>query len=163
MSRELCATFPQAQRLLEQAEAVSGLPLSRLCWQEPDAVLERTEVEQVAVTAITLGCLELLAQVGCAPDRVAGHGLGELSALCAAGVLTVEDTLYLATHRGRLMHEAAQRRPGGMLSVTGLPTPVVEERVGALRSRHRQYVAHYNSLSQTVLSGELEALLHGGG
>nr|ASV46875.1 malonyl CoA-acyl carrier protein transacylase [uncultured bacterium] len=158
MSRELCGTFPQALRILEQAEEVSGLPLSRLCFQEPEAVLARTEVEQVAVTAITLGCLELLAQAGCAPDRVAGHGVGELAALCAAGVLTVEDTLYLAAHRGRLMHEAARRRPGGMLSVNGLATPVVEELVGSLRGRHRQYVAHYNTRSQTVLSGELGAL-----
>ncbi len=158
MGRELCDTFPQALRILEQAEAVSGLPLSRLCRQEQFEVLERTDVEQVAVTAVTLGCLELLAQAGCAPDRVAGHGLGELAALCAAGVLSVEDTLYLATHRGRLMHEAAQRRPGGLLSVTGLATPVVEEMVDSLRGKHRQYVAHYNTVSQTVLAGELEAL-----
>ena len=72
-----------------------------------------TDVLQPAMTAITLGCLALLRDAGHEPDCVAGHSLGELAALCAAGVLTEEETLYLATVRGRLMHEAAWRVSSG--------------------------------------------------
>jgi len=158
MGRELCAAFPPALRLLKQAEEVSGLPLSRLCWQGPGDELERTDVLQPAMTAITLGCLALLRDAGHAPDCVAGHSLGELAALCAAGVLTEEETLYLVTVRGRLMHEAAQHHPGGMLSVAGLATAAVQELVASLRGRHSLGVANCNAPTQTVLSGEMEAL-----
>jgi [acyl-carrier-protein] S-malonyltransferase len=158
MGRELCGVFPPALRILKQAEEVSGLPLSRLCWQGPEEALERTDVLQPALMAITLGCLALLEDAGHAPDCVAGHSLGEFAALCAAGVLTVEDTLYLVTLRGRLMHEAARRHPGGMLSVGGLPTEVVQELVGSLRGRYSLWVANCNAPTQTVLSGEVEAL-----
>jgi [acyl-carrier-protein] S-malonyltransferase len=157
MGQEVCSTFSQARRIMQQAEEISGLPLSRLCWEEGE-VLDRTEVQQPAITAITLGCLALLEEAGGAPDCVAGHGLGEFSALCAAGALSVEDTLYLVTCRGRLMQEAAQRHPGGMLSVRGLPTEGVQELVDSLAGRYRQYVAYYNAQSQTVVSGELDAL-----
>jgi [acyl-carrier-protein] S-malonyltransferase len=158
MGRELCDAFPPALRILKQAEEVSGLPLSRLCWQGPGDELERTDVLQPAMTAITLGCMALLRDAGLEPDCVAGHSLGELSALCAAGVLTEEETLYLVTVRGRLMHEAAQRHPGGMLSVGGLATEAVQALVDSLRGRYRLVVANRNAPMQTVLSGEVEAL-----
>jgi [acyl-carrier-protein] S-malonyltransferase len=158
MGRELCGAFPPALRLLKQAEEVSGLPLSRLCWQGPGDELERTDVLQPAMTAITLGCLALLRDAGHAPDCVAGHSLGEFAALCAAGVLTEEETLYLVTLRGRLMHEAAQHHPGGMLSVGGLTTAAVQELVDSLRGRYSLGVANCNAPTQTVLSGEVAAL-----
>jgi [acyl-carrier-protein] S-malonyltransferase len=159
MGRELCGAFPPALRILKRAEEVSGLPLSRICWQGPGDELERTDVLQPAMTAITLGCLALLRDAGHEPDCVAGHSMGELAALCAAGVLTEEETLYLVTIRGRLMHEAALHHPGGMLSVGGLATADVLELVDSLRGRYNSLgVANYNAPTQTVLSGEVEAL-----
>jgi [acyl-carrier-protein] S-malonyltransferase len=158
MGRELCRAFAPAHRILRMAEEVSGLPLERLCWQGPGPELERTDALQPALTAISLGCLALLEDAGHVPDSVAGHSLGEFAALCAAGVLSMEETLYLVTVRGRLMHEASLRRPGGMVSVSGLPSPRVEELVDSLKERHRLCVANYNAPTQTVLSGEWEAL-----
>ena len=158
MGRELCDAFSPASRLLKQAEEVSGLPLSRICWQGSGDELERTDVLQPAMTAITLGYVALLRNAGHEPDCVAGHSLGELAALCVAGVLTEEETLYLATIRGQLMHEAARRHPGGMLSVSGLTAVAVQELVDSLRGRYSPRVANYNAPTQTVLSGEVEAL-----
>ncbi|HSP80376.1 MAG TPA: ACP S-malonyltransferase [Myxococcaceae bacterium] len=158
MGRELCRAFAPAHRILREAEEVSGLPLERLCWQGPGEELERTDALQPALTAISLGCLALLEDADQVPDCVAGHSLGEFAALCAAGVLSVEDTLFLVTLRGRLMHEASLHHPGGMVSVSGLPTQRVEALVDSLKERHRLCVANYNAPTQAVLSGEWEAL-----
>jgi [acyl-carrier-protein] S-malonyltransferase len=89
---------------------------------------------------------------------VAGHSLGEYAALCAAGVLTVEETLALVVERGHLMHEAAQRLPGGMLAVNGLRPEQVEDIAHQLAPDYMVCVANYNAPTQTVLSGSLDGL-----
>ena len=154
MGRDLCSGFPPAARILELASELSGLPLARYCWQGPRELLDRTDVLQPAVTAINLGCLALLRESGVAPDVVAGHSLGEYSALCAAGVLQMEDALRLVVERGRIMQVEARTHPGGMLAVQGLAAAQVDEIVLSLRERFTLSIANYNAPEQTVLSGE---------
>jgi [acyl-carrier-protein] S-malonyltransferase len=158
MGWALCRSSDRARRILDQAGELGGQPLARYCLQGPEAVLGRTDVAQPAVTAISLGCLALLEEAGHAPHCVAGHSLGEYAALCAAGVLTVEETLSLVVARGQVMHQASQRQPGAMLAVNGLSAEQVEDIAHQLAPDFRVCVAHYNAPSQTVLSGTHESL-----
>lgn len=154
MGRDLCQEFPAADQVLEQASQMSGLPLKEYCWQGPEEILSRTDVLQPALTAVCLGGIALLREGGFRPDVVAGHSLGEFPALHAAGVLSVEDTLRLVVERGRLMLEASQAVPGGMIAVKKLTADKVEEVAAAARSRGVVVVANYNSPAQIVLSGD---------
>ena len=158
MGWELLRHFAPAAEILEQASHISGRDLKKLCLRGPDQELTRTDNLQPAITAINLGCARLLEDAGYRPDCVAGHSLGEFSALCAAGVLTTQDTLQLVTERGRLMHEASQSVASGMLAVKGLAAAQVEAIATRLQDRYLIAVANYNAPQQTVLSGEREAI-----
>lgn len=158
MGRELCRSHPPTQHLMELASELSGQPLAQYSIMGPEDVLGRTDVLQPAVTAVSLGCLALLEEAGHAPDCVSGHSLGEYAALCAAGVLTAEETLKLVIERGRLMHEASQRHPGLMMAVVDLSSDQVEHIANQLVSDFQVCVANYNAPTQTVLSGTPEGL-----
>ncbi len=158
MGWDLLREFSPAAEIMEQASALSGKDLQKLCLQGPDALLTRTDNLQPAITAINLGCARLLQDRGFRPAVVAGHSLGEFAALYAAGVLTVRDTLYLVTERGRLMHETARQVGGGMLAVKGLTAAQVEHLLAGLQSRFVITIANYNAPTQTVLSGAVDGL-----
>jgi [acyl-carrier-protein] S-malonyltransferase len=158
MGWELLREFPPAAEILELASGLCGADLQELCLRGPESSLGRTDRLQPALTAISLGCSQLLMSRGYRPGAVAGHSLGEFAALYAAGVLSAEETLHLASERGRLMHEAAQRVQGGMLAVRDLAAPRVEQVAADLQDRFAITVANYNSPRQIVLSGEPQAL-----
>jgi [acyl-carrier-protein] S-malonyltransferase len=162
MGRDLCQQFPAADRIMDLACEVSGLPLKDFCWQGPEEELSRSEVLQPALVALELGCIALLRDGRFHPDVVAGHSLGEFAALHAAGVLTAEETLALVVERGRLMAWASQQIPGGMIAVKRLDSDQIEEIAASLRPRRTIVVANLNSPAQVVLSGELEALEEAG-
>ena len=153
MGWDLCAEFPRANEILEAASELSGFPLKQYCLRGPEDVLTRTDVLQPALTAIHLACIELLREHGHAPDAVAGHSLGEFAALYTAGVLGLTDTLRIVAARGRLMHRAAQEKPGGMIAVKDLPGAVVAEIVQMAPREHQLGVANFNAPGETVLSG----------
>jgi len=158
MGRHLVKRFPPAEAILDQAGEQAGVPLKARCWRGPEEELTRTDVLQPAMTAVNLGCLAYLREHGYEPTCVAGHSLGEFSALHAASVLSLEDTLWLVCERGRLMHRAAEEAQGGMVALIGLgyedATAIVEE----LRSAYRVGIANYNAPEQIVLSGEEAAM-----
>ncbi len=159
MGRDIYQGHPPARRLLERAAHLSGHPLVQYCcWRSREDVPARTDVLQPAVTAVTLGCLSLLRDAGYTPTDVAGHGLGAYAALCAAGVLTVEETLRLVVERSRLMQEASERHPGGMMAVTGLRPEQVEDIASHLIPEFRMDVAVYNAPDRTVVSGDPDTL-----
>lgn len=159
MGWDLLRQFPPAAAIMAQASEIAGNDLQKLCLLGPDQELTRTDNLQPAVTAINLGCARLLEDAGQAPHCVAGHSLGEFSALHAAGVLSLEDVLTLVVERGRLMHEAAQATVGGMLAVKELTAAQVEAVAAQLQQeRHTVAVANYNAPRQTVLSGERDAM-----
>lgn len=157
MGKEFLETRESARQLFARADAISGLPLTRYCLEGPMSELTRTLHLQPAVTAVNMAVWDALKETGVAVDCVAGHSLGEYSALYAAGVLNAEDTLRLVADRGRLMEREASRNPGGMLAVVGLSYEEVGEVLEQLDT-DRVVVANYNWAKQIVLSGEQEGL-----
>lgn len=154
MGKEFLESDHEARALLAQAEALSGYPLQRLCLEGPMEELTRTAYLQPAVTVLNLMALQALGRAGVKADLVAGHSLGEYSALCAAGVVSPEDALRLTTERGRLMEREAEAHPGVMAAILGLDIDQVAAIVAAVRDRGIITVANHNSAQQIVISGE---------
>ncbi len=145
-----------------RADALLGFPLSQQCWYGPEEALNDTLNTQPAIFTHSLAAYEMvkLSEELPAPAFVAGHSLGELSALCAAGALTFEDGLRLARERGRLMKEAGERAPGSMAAVIGLDTQALEGVCREASARHHPgvVVANDNAPGQIVISGGREAV-----
>lgn len=158
MGREFLDADAEARQLLARAEEISGLPLSRLCLEGPEAELTRTLHLQPALTAVNLICWRALAAAGVRPDYLVGHSLGEYAALAAAGVLSYDDTIRLVTHRGSLMEREAAANPGGMAAVVKLDIETVRDIVEAVADQGRLAVANHNSAAQVVISGDTGAL-----
>jgi [acyl-carrier-protein] S-malonyltransferase len=164
MGKQLYDTSPAARRVFDQADAVLGFPLSQLCFEGPQEELDDTINAQPAILTVSIACLEALKErlgpLGfvAAPSLVAGHSLGEFTALVVAGVLDFEDALKLVRERGRLMKETSAENPGGMAAVIGLDDATLEEVVQEAQSAGIVTVANANSPGQSVLSGELAAL-----
>lgn len=164
MGKQLYDASPAARRVFEQADAVLGFELSTLCFEGPQDELDDTINAQPAILTVSVACLEALKErygpLGYVftPTVVAGHSMGEYTALVAAGVLDFEDALRLVRERGRLMKETSEHTPGGMAAVIGLDEQVLEEVVAEARSEGMVALANANSPGQTVLSGELNAL-----
>jgi [acyl-carrier-protein] S-malonyltransferase len=127
MGREFLESDPEAARLMNLAESISSAPLRKLCLEGPMEELTKAVYLQPALTTVNLICWQALRKAGIKADYFAGHSLGEYSALCAAGILTVNDTLKLVSERGRLSEREGQKNPGGMQAVLGLTLSEVEE------------------------------------
>lgn len=119
MGGDLLASFAPARELLAFASDLTGADLRRIIAQGPDVLLTRTDHLQPALTVINLGCCMILQNAGIEAHAVAGHSLGEFSALYAAGVLDAHDVLRLVVARGQLMHEISATLDGGMMAVKG--------------------------------------------
>jgi [acyl-carrier-protein] S-malonyltransferase len=158
MGRELYNSFPAVQRIFALAEEISGDPLWRYSLHGPAETLTRTDILQPAVTALNLGCIALLRESGYQPQFVGGHSLGEFSALHAAGVLSVEETLRLVVARGKLMHEAAAKVDGGMIAVKNLGIEGVERLLSQQPEGCEACIANHNAPDQIVLSGDWRSL-----
>jgi [acyl-carrier-protein] S-malonyltransferase len=164
MGKSLYEASPTARKVFDQADRVLRFPLSELCFLGPEAQLNDTFNAQPAILTVSIACLyaikerwQAIGQV-IAPIYVAGHSLGEFTALVAADVLDFEAALLLVRERGRLMKENGLTRPGGMLAVLGLDRIVLEEVVQEASSRGVVTLANANSPGQLVLSGEAAAL-----
>ena len=126
MGRELYISSPAARAVFDAADRVLGFPLTDLCFNGPEDQLGDTQFAQPAIFTVSIAYLEAfrewMRETGQQfdPDFVAGHSLGEYSALVACGSLAFEDGLRLVWERGRLMHEAGEDNPGGMAAVIGL-------------------------------------------
>lgn len=153
MGKALYESEPLARELFQQAEAITGLPLMRLCFEGPLEELTQTVNLQPAVTVLNLALYQALQRAGVQPTFVAGHSLGEYSALCAAGVLSEADTLKAVTVRGQLMHREAQQHPGMMAAIVGLPIPEVVALLAPIVNRGYFALANYNTPEQLVISG----------
>ncbi len=155
MGRALYEVSDRARQIFEQAEAVCGQPIKKLCFEGPVEELTRTENLQPALTAVNLAVWEVLRERGLRPDFLAGHSLGEYAALAAAEVISTEDAFKLVKARGEVMARAGEVAPGSMYAVIGLSReklePLLQEAPG------RVYLANHNSPEQIVISGEAEA------
>ncbi len=156
MGRDLAAET-DARALWEEADDTLGYSLSKIAWEGPDAELQRTENAQPALLVASLATLRVLASravLNDAPAYVAGHSLGEYTALVAAGSLTFADALRLVRLRGELMAAEGDRVGGAMAAVMGLSADLV----GSISEEEGVDVANRNSPEQTVVSGEVGAV-----
>jgi len=161
MGQDLVAAFPEAARCFEQADDVLGFPLSRLCFEGPIEELTQTRNAQPAILVHGVAVQRVLAANGvAAPDAVAGHSLGEFSAACAAGVMSLADAVRIVRRRGELMWEAGQQVPGTMAAVMGLDVGECERICAEVSASGVGVVvvANRNSPAQVVLSGDVAAV-----
>jgi [acyl-carrier-protein] S-malonyltransferase len=160
MGQEFVEADPEAAVLMEMAEDVSGFPLRQLCFEGPMEDLTRVLHLQPALTVINLICLQQLNKMlpDFKPTWVAGHSLGEYSALQASGVLTAEDTLALVTKRGEFMEREGSANPGGMRAVLGLTIGEVDRLLDGYDGAGTVVVANHNSEKQIIISGDNEGL-----
>jgi [acyl-carrier-protein] S-malonyltransferase len=160
MGLDLYQSFPTARRAFQEADEALGLPVSRLCFEGPEDTLRQTINAQPAIMAVSLACLQAALEAGCLQEGtaafMAGHSLGEYTALVAAGALTFPDGLRLVRERGRLMQEASERVRGAMAAIIGLP----EDKVTELCYQTRAEVCNLNSPGQAVIGGTCEAVEH---
>jgi len=156
MGKELCSLSPAAAEVFDRADQALGFSLSRLCFEGPAEALNDTANTQPALLTTSMAALRLLEERLGRPDFVAGHSLGEFSALAAAGALDFEEALFLVQERGRLMKEAGERSPGGMAAVIGLGAAEVDKLCAQVRASAGGYVgiANDNCPGQVVISGE---------
>ncbi|OHA49540.1 MAG: [acyl-carrier-protein] S-malonyltransferase [Candidatus Terrybacteria bacterium RIFCSPLOWO2_01_FULL_58_14] len=156
MGQDLVAAYPEAQALFEQADKTLGYPLSQLCFAGPEHALTDTINAQPALVTHSIAVLRALQaiQPGVSPAFVAGHSLGEYSALVAADVLEFADALKLVRERGRVMKEVGEKSPGGIAAIIGMDTATLET---VCRETGVQ-IANYNAPGQIVIAGEKDAL-----
>ncbi|OGP51043.1 MAG: [acyl-carrier-protein] S-malonyltransferase [Deltaproteobacteria bacterium RBG_13_43_22] len=153
MGKELYDQFPPAREIFKKAEEITGLPIKELCFNGPLEDLTLTGNLQPAITTVNLAIGACLEGKEVIPDLVAGHSLGEYSALYTAGVISLEDTLRLVKIRGALMDQAAQKNPGAMAAVMGLSSETLEGILTELKRQGAIGAANYNTPDQTVISG----------
>lgn len=158
MGKEFIEADNDARDLMGLAEKVSGFSIGKLCLEGPMEELTKAAHLQPALTTINLICLQALTKAGIKPDYCAGHSLGEYSALCAARILSPEDTLFLVTERGRLMEREGQAHPGGMRAVLGLSIGEVQDVLASSVNEGNVTIGNHNSEKQIVISGEVSAL-----
>jgi [acyl-carrier-protein] S-malonyltransferase len=164
MGKSLYEASEAARQVFHQADRVLGFSLTKLMFEGPDSELEDTINAQPAILTLSVACLAALKEkwneLGNAmqPVFVAGHSLGEYSALVAAEVLDFADALTLVRERGRLMKETGEERPGGMAAVVGLDRPTLEAICAESGEHGLIVVANTNTADQMVISGELPAL-----
>lgn len=159
MGRDLAEAFPVARRTFAEADDRLGFPLSRLCFEGPEADLQLTEHAQPAILTTSVAAHRVLTELG-APAAVAlaGHSLGEWSALVAAGVLTFVDAVAGVRERGRLMQEAVPPGAGAMAAVMGLGTDVVEALCAEAAAGEVCSLANLNGGGQVVVAGHAAAV-----
>jgi [acyl-carrier-protein] S-malonyltransferase len=167
MGQDLAEAFPQARQVYDEADAILGFSLSSLCFGGPKEVLDDTINTQPAIFVTSLATMRVLeaegklqSPVAVAPAMVAGHSLGELTALVAAGAMEFADGLRLVWERGRLMKLAGERNPGGMAAVLKMDDAQVEKacKQASEQTGKAVQIANYNSPGQVVISGDKEAL-----
>jgi len=168
MAADLYASVPAARRVLDQANEVLGFSITDIMFgsgspetaAEDLALLTQTQNTQPALFVHSMAVFEAMRGLGVAPDMVAGHSLGEYSALCAAGAISFEDALRTVRLRGELMASAGEIRPGSMAAILNMEDDAVEGLCSDASGMGLGIVqpANYNSPGQIVISGDVDAV-----
>ncbi|MEL7562326.1 ACP S-malonyltransferase [Dehalogenimonas sp. 4OHTPN] len=156
MGLDVYEEYDSARAVFKAADERLGFSISRLCFEGPEEKLRETAIAQPAIITASLAYLAALRDMDILPepDFVAGHSLGEYTALAAAGALDVDDAVQLAALRGRLMQLASQQSPGVMAAVMGLDEAVINQTAAEFGI----FVANYNSPGQIVISGDRDKM-----
>jgi [acyl-carrier-protein] S-malonyltransferase len=158
MAKDLFESHAPSRTLMEKADAILGFRLSALCFNGPEEELRQTKNTQ---PAIFLHSVALFQAIAGRPSMVAGHSLGEYSALVAAGALSFEDALRLVRLRGELMQRAGEEHPGTMAAVVGLTPEAIADVCREASSEGIVQPANFNSPGQIVISGSVPGVRRG--
>lgn len=158
MGRSLFDAFPESRAVFEQADAVLGAPISRLCFEGPEAELQLTANTQPALLAVSVAAWRALESRGLRPDFVAGHSLGEYSALVAAGTLTLAAALETVRRRGQHMQDAVPAGQGAMAAILALDLAQIEAACAEAAQGEVVAPANLNAPAQVVIAGHAGAV-----
>jgi [acyl-carrier-protein] S-malonyltransferase len=158
MGRDLTEAFAEARQVFDQANAALGFSMADMCYTASLEELKQTENTQPAILTVSVAAYRALESRGVKPDFVAGHSLGEYSALVAAGGLDFSAAVKLVRARGRYMQEAVPAGEGAMAAILGLPPAEVLEICKKAADNEVVSPANLNSPEQTVISGNAAAV-----
>jgi [acyl-carrier-protein] S-malonyltransferase len=158
MGKDLSEKFPAARAVFEEADRALGFSISQLCFEGPEDALKLTANTQPAILAVSVAAYRVLTEKGITPQYVAGHSLGEYSALVAAGALPFGDAVRLVRARGLYMQDAVPQGEGAMAAILGLAPAQVAEICKKAADGQVLSAANLNSPDQTVISGQATAV-----
>jgi [acyl-carrier-protein] S-malonyltransferase len=158
MGKELAEKYPAARAVFAEADDALGFPISKICFEGAEDQLKLTANTQPAILAVSVAVYRILAEKGIMPEYVAGHSLGEYSALVAAGALKFADAVRLVRSRGKYMQEAVPAGAGAMAAIMGLSPAVVLDVCKRAAEKEICSPANLNSQEQTVISGHAGAI-----
>lgn len=158
MGKEFYDSYSTARAVFVEADHALGFPLSQLCFQGPEDELRLTENTQPAILTVSIAIQRVLGERGIRPDYVAGHSLGEYSALVCAEALPLASAVQLVRKRGSYMQEAVPVGKGAMAAVLGLDSALVAEACTSALVSGIVAPANFNAPAQTVIAGEVEAV-----
>ena len=153
MGEEFYREYDVVREIFDMTEEITRINISKLCFKGPLEDLTTTVNLQPAVTAVNLACLAVIEKENISCQFVAGHSLGEYSALRAAGINSQSDTIRLVFKRGELMHREAEKNQGAMHAIVGLPIETVAELVSEVQKKGVVSVANHNTQLQIVITG----------
>lgn len=159
MGKEFYDRYDSVKELFKEADEATGAPITSLCFEGPEDELRKTENTQPAILTVSVACQKILAEHGVLPEMVAGHSLGEYSALVAAGVLSFADAVAVVKKRGRFMQEAVPLGRGAMAAVLGLSREaIVEICLDSSSDQAPVQAVNFNCPGQVVIAGSTEAV-----
>ncbi len=158
MGKELADAYPVARAVFDEADKALGFSISQLCFAGSEDDLKLTANTQPAILTCSVAIYRILAEKGVEPDFVAGHSLGEYSALVAGGALGFADAVQLVRKRGTYMQEAVPAGEGAMAAILGLSPAVVTDACKRAAEGQICAPANLNSPEQTVISGHADAV-----
>lgn len=158
MGKALAERYPAARRVFDDADKILGFSVSKLCWEGPDEELKKTENTQVALLTVSVAAYRVMEESGYRAALVAGHSLGEYSALVAANCLEFGDALRLVRKRGRYMQEAVPEGVGAMAAILKLPADQLDRVLEEAAQGDVVSAANLNSPEQVVIAGHAKAV-----
>jgi [acyl-carrier-protein] S-malonyltransferase len=158
MGQSLAAAYPEAARVFEEADQALGFAISKLCFEGPDDALKLTENTQPALLTVSVAAHAVLRSKGIAADYVAGHSLGEYSALVAAGSLGFADAVRLVRKRGQYMQAAVPAGVGAMAALLKMPLEKLDGVLAEAAQGEVVAAANLNSPDQIVIAGNAGAV-----
>lgn len=158
MGRDLFQAYPEARAVFELADSILDIELRTFCFDGPEDALKQTAITQPAIFAHSVAAFEVLKALGHTPSMVAGHSVGELAALVAAGVMSIEDGFRVVCVRGQAMQTAGKVRQGSMAVIIGLEDEAITDLCKSIAKTSQVAPANFNCPGQVVISGEAHAV-----
>jgi [acyl-carrier-protein] S-malonyltransferase len=158
MAKDLYHSNPEVKALYQRANEIMQLDLARICFEGPEEALKQTDITQPAIFVHSIAVFDLIKNNIPLPSAVAGHSLGEYSALVAAAALSFDDGLKLVKTRGELMQKSGRDKPGTMAAIIGLDSGIIDQICRNVNDNGIVCAANYNSPGQVVISGDIKAV-----